>query len=962
MYSNDNWSSYCDTNFKATPQEILINVDLLGSTPIYLKYLNSWKKCIIQGSNEQVVRQSIRRYERFWLILLNQLLNTNNDKHDSYELEPPPDVHWIWMLHLLQTDNYISYCIQRFGRILPHRFCRTESEQAVCRSRAAHAWQKNFPTEPFYLESKENHDKHDKIDKDVISTSSWSVNATRLNHLLDSAKKEKEFIYRIDMPHFCDQTFQFNANFRYREFLALKRLYPQWVPMYLPADIELMWRVHRTQPIQYLDDINRIFNSRKVINNFSGKDYNDNSKLLQTFDMHMTYNTFSYEQNSQMQLAIMSENQFWSLNYPNDENSFFVDGTIPRSSAFFEETKSNQSKLSTLKNAVQNSQQSEKLLLKHFPCEEFETLAVENCELIFNNVCVEELWTKPKMFKLKAYLLGANSFQQQLIFEAKGHIGHIVSETDKKLKTSKTEPSHLGKCKFDSRENRGIELQVFAGHGFGCFMKYRPISNKIFHPLQNLSLDRYASTQDLTCDRTNNDYLQLKQKMVLPKVTYTDPKITLSYTAEIANRKPFQFTLDRNPGEVMELPAYLDIYLHHVSVWQQAKADTEEGQEFFVARHSLKCKEAFLAFGVEVIRNDIYNLCAVLLFHNNSQLVALAYTIDSGYLPNSTQVLETCPLTYDPQLGEKVMMVQKSTGEDLVVIARMVEGCNGNGRVIFKTYNSKTKHMKIIEIQEDEIQSFSNDHVSVDLPTGKITITSHAENVPENIVWAFCVGCLYISSQKSSNCNTSMSSSHSILGLNSSSMSKINAGGSVKSSSGRVSLSDGTATDESSSGKKTRKRISLQQQRQNRKQIRKRKMSLSFTFLLACGFRIETSVNNTVFSNNNNNNYGSCSSGRHDRCNSRSNLDLTKDICTLSSNLNQCCLKTTNETNANDLVRDSAYNSVFSLNNNVNGTDVATRNDNLSKIPLRICQSYNPSSNYNGRPSTYYERVIFEKL
>ena len=53
---------------------------------------------------------------------------------------------------------------------------------------------------------------------------------------------------------------------------------------------------------------------------------------------------------------------------------------------------------------------------------------------------------------------------------------------------------------------------------------------------------------------------------------------------------------------------------------------------------SLKCREAVLAFGIEVVKDEASNLGAVLVYHNNQSLVALAYTIDSNQLPNPSQV------------------------------------------------------------------------------------------------------------------------------------------------------------------------------------------------------------------------------------------------------------------------------------------------------------------------------------
>lgn len=53
---------------------------------------------------------------------------------------------------------------------------------------------------------------------------------------------------------------------------------------------------------------------------------------------------------------------------------------------------------------------------------------------------------------------------------------------------------------------------------------------------------------------------------------------------------------------------------------------------------SLKCREAGIAFGVEVIRHEVSDIGAILLYHNNQRLVTVAYSIDGSELPSRIQV------------------------------------------------------------------------------------------------------------------------------------------------------------------------------------------------------------------------------------------------------------------------------------------------------------------------------------
>lgn len=74
-------------------------------------------------------------------------------------------------------------------------------------------------------------------------------------------------------------------------------------------------------------------------------------------------------------------------------------------------------------------------------------------------------------------------------------------------------------------------------------------------------------------------------QIVIPKITCTDPKMTLNYKVEVSNRRPFQFVLDRNSGESTSLPKYLEFLLSGVINWQEALSDFDHENHFLVARH-----------------------------------------------------------------------------------------------------------------------------------------------------------------------------------------------------------------------------------------------------------------------------------------------------------------------------------------------------------------------------------------
>lgn len=123
--------------------------------------------------------------------------------------------------------------------------------------------------------------------------------------------------------------------------------------------------------------------------------------------------------------------------------------------------------------------------------------------------------------------------------------------------------------------------------------------------------------------------------------------------------------------------------------------------------------------------------------------------------------------------------------------------------------------------------------VTIDLPTGRLSVDSTCEWLPEQITWAFCVGTLYVIAQKSS---LSLSSSS----VAASRLSSLLAG-SVRSvqwsstSDLEVESISSAKKSKSSSGGKTHV-IS------QKKLAKRRKMSASFTFLLACGLQIDATL------------------------------------------------------------------------------------------------------------------------
>ena len=64
------------------------------------------------------VRNSIRRYETCWLPLITKL---SDNFEDDLKFAPPPDVEWIWLVHMLAPVVYQRDLTRNFGRQINHQ-------------------------------------------------------------------------------------------------------------------------------------------------------------------------------------------------------------------------------------------------------------------------------------------------------------------------------------------------------------------------------------------------------------------------------------------------------------------------------------------------------------------------------------------------------------------------------------------------------------------------------------------------------------------------------------------------------------------------------------------------------------------------------------------------------------------------------------------------------------------------
>lgn len=349
----------------------------------------------------------------------------------------------MWHLHLLQPCKYVVYCKKHYNQILHHKFPRSKSESKSIRNRTRQIWDTLYPEEPFELNLPQ-----------LLSTTNPTAlySFLELEYLLHIGDSEKDFNYRCQLPHFRDQSYQLSAVQRYKQFLFLKQSCPHWNPCRHPTDLELIWRVHLMHPSQYISDILRII------------DNNPNDTNFESYSLKQILN----QAQKDLYPNLIHENQFWNYFYPDDESSFFVNGSIPM----------------VCDNS--SSASDNKHTLRMFSSTSSDQDNIKECNIIFNGLNISDLWSRHKNVKVIASLLGTNSFQQHVIFQVKEVAKWTFQDLRKKLlKFEKTQ--YLGECKFVRGENRGIELEVYVGGGVGVFKRYKKVARKTFNPMHYLS-------------------------------------------------------------------------------------------------------------------------------------------------------------------------------------------------------------------------------------------------------------------------------------------------------------------------------------------------------------------------------------------------------------------------------------------------------------------------------------------
>ena len=404
---------------------MFLNVDLLGQIPIFLDHMFPWRDLRHLSTNPQSLEKSIIRYEKYWLPLL---------AGSDVEVVPPTDVHWVWYLHMMSPVQYTLYCKKRFDYVLNHKFKMTSAERKRIKNITKHIWSNFYPDEPFEFDS-----------HSLPTSRDFHKYSPELRIIYNTAPLELAFLHRCSLPHFREQSFQVSAVQRYKKFLFLKQQCPNWTPCRPPTDLELVWRVHLSNPSQYISDVIRIIDESNNVTDFG------------TYSLHQDM----FENHKNLCPSVTLDNQFWAYFFPDDESTFHINGCMNTTSAMFID-----------KDEV----------LKEFMSSDFDSESIKECVIRFEELVITELWSNQKHIKVFANLLGANSFQQKNIFQLKEEAKYTFKSSQKgHLKLEKKK--FFGECNFVKNENKGVEINVYVGGG--VLRRYKLVAQKVFDPLHH---------------------------------------------------------------------------------------------------------------------------------------------------------------------------------------------------------------------------------------------------------------------------------------------------------------------------------------------------------------------------------------------------------------------------------------------------------------------------------------------
>lgn len=185
--------------------------------------------------DEDKLKVSVRRYEKYWLPFLASISDSDLTDLDHVH---PLDIHWVWHVHMLAPVTYRQDCSAVIGdRVLNHALPLSQNLPKVPRKgpKTRELWEQKYPGVPFEVDW--NNFEALKIDDDDEFESKITFD------IVMAAKRQQCFNLQVLMPHYKDKAFLESAITRYCMFLLLKQKFGK--QFNIPYnDIVLVWHAH----------------------------------------------------------------------------------------------------------------------------------------------------------------------------------------------------------------------------------------------------------------------------------------------------------------------------------------------------------------------------------------------------------------------------------------------------------------------------------------------------------------------------------------------------------------------------------------------------------------------------------------------------------------------------------------------------------------------------------------------
>ena len=351
------------------------------------------------------------------------------------------------------------------------------------------------------------------IDLDNVHMGTYQINGSMLSWILSAASKVMIFLHQVSLPHYRDANFLFQALNRYKKFLVLKKQRPN-AKLAPPVDILLMWKTHALFPVDYY---NEAYMPLKLYTLCADTDHDGRCLSRDGYDT-----------------------TDWGSLY---RDELIVPGSAYRGAPGY-------------------------TALGLLPTDKTWEPIIDQCDITIDEISVSDLWSRDKSLVIVMRLLGSTSFTSKEILR--------VETTVNKVSRATLPTQGLASFKFEMKENRGVEFDIYAVRSrCGCGQSEIHLNTMHFNPREPFGQSSFVT----------RDFLYQ-----MPKVSRIDPNVSFRCRVRAAAPDPLVLSLNRMPfGPVKALPTELLPFVAALPKWRSSIADVaqevNEGLQFTQAEH-----------------------------------------------------------------------------------------------------------------------------------------------------------------------------------------------------------------------------------------------------------------------------------------------------------------------------------------------------------------------------------------